>query len=597
MPESSWRVWRAFRRDERGNIAILFGAMVIPLVLIMGGVVDIARFSRYKGELSNAVDSAALALARRGEDYTEAEATAFVENYVNGYVLEDSQFTIINVDVTKTNDGFRVAADGSMHTIFLPIGKFTGAGASGDMSSMGMNIVAEVAHSSNRVELALVLDNTGSMNCAAVVSSSCTGNWSNPGSGSRIMGLKNAANTLLNTLMTPEAIAEGYIKVGVVPFEGAVNIKNAALDTSWLDWNDIPSAKYNGKNFNNYNVDTSNDPCTTTTTPGHFEWHYYHWVWVEGGETTTCTETKEPVSHKWLYDQLHADDSSVEWAGCVEMRAEPYDQNDTAPSSANADTLFVPFFWPDEPDSDNDNGDYYSNDYLDDDTSSNGSAAQKNTDKYVSSTVSWHSGKKDTTFPYTSGPNYGCPRPILPLTTNKTAVQSAINSMIAYPAMGTYIPTGLVWGWRVLSPGPPFTEGVAPGQEHYETTVKALVLLSDGENSVTGTSNHNKSIFSGYNYINLQVGGNYRLGSNNASTAQTNLNTKTATLCQNVKNAGIRLYTITFGDIPSSAETLMRNCATVDKGEALYYHAPSNSELQDVFHSIGEDLSEIRLTM
>ena len=140
--------------------------------------------------------------------------------------------------------------------------------------------------------------------------------------------------------------------------------------------------------------------------------------------------------------------------------------SDTAPTSSNPDTLFVPFFWPDEPDSDNNNGDYYTNNYLNDHTTSNGSAAQKNTDKYVSSTVSWQSGKKDTTFPYTSGPNYGCPRPILPLTDNRTDVESAIDAMVAYPAMGTYIPTGLAWGWRVLSPGAPFTEGVGPSDEH-----------------------------------------------------------------------------------------------------------------------------------
>ena len=279
------------------------------------------------------------------------------------------------------------------------------------------------------------------------------------------------------------------------------------------------------------------------------------------------------------------------------MRASPYDMTDTVPTSSNPDTLFVPFFWPDEPDSDNNNGDYYTNNYLDDHTSSNGSAAQKNTEKYVTSNVDWNYGKKDTTFPYTSGPNYGCPRPLLPLTDDRDSVEAAIDDMVAYPAMGTYIPTGLAWGWRVLSPEAPFTEGVGPSDEHYDTTVKAMVLLSDGENSVTGTSNHNKSIFSGYNYINTQVNGAYQLGSNDASTAETNLNTKTSTLCQNVKDAGIRLYTITFGDIPSSAETLMENCASVDNGEALYYHAPSNSELENVFYAIGEDLAEIHLSM
>jgi hypothetical protein len=336
-------------------------------------------------------------------------------------------------------------------------------------------------------------------------------------------------------------------------------------------------------------------PRTVTTGGGGSRGGRHH---GGGGTTTTvCDETKERVGHKWLFDQLHADDSSVAWAGCVEMRASPYDLTDAAPSQSDPDTLFVPFFWPDEPDSDNTGGDYYTNNYLDDDTSSNGSAAQENTEKYLTSNVSWQRGKKDTTFPYESGPNYGCPRPILPLTGNKASVKSALSDMIAYPAMGTYIPTGLAWGWRVLSPGAPFTEGVGPSDENYDKTVKALVLLSDGENSVTSASNPNKSIFSAYNYIGLKVNDEYRLGSSNAATAQTNLNTKTATLCTNVKDAGIRLYTITFGDIPSAAETLMQDCASEEGGAPLYYHAPSNDELQDVFASIGKDLSEIHLSM
>ncbi len=593
MPETNWGALRRFGRDDRGNIAILFAAASVPLILAMGGAADIARFTRYRTQLSNAVDSAALALARRGEDDTATQATQFVTDYVSGLELEDPKFTLNDLTVTKTSNGFHVDAGATMDTIFL---SFTGF-AGGSFSSMDMDIQAEVVSSSNRVELALVLDNTGSMNCGAVVSWSCTGNWSSPGSGSRIAGLKSAAQKLIDVLMTDEAVANGYAKVGVVPFEGTVNIKNSALDYSWLDWNDVATAKYNGRNFNDYNVDTSNDSCTTTTTPGHYEWHYYHWVWVAGGTTTTCSATDERVGHKWLFDQLHAKDSSVSWAGCVEMRADPYDQNDTAPDASNPDTLFVPFFWPDEPDSDNDNGDDYTNDYLDDDTSSNGSAAQKKTEKYLTSTVSWHSGKKDTSFPYESGPNYGCPRPILPLTSDKSAVESSLNSMIAYPAMGTYIPTGLAWGWRVLSHGAPFTEGVGSGDQNYDKTVKAIVLLTDGENSVTGISNHNKSIFSAYNYIGLNVDGDYRLGSNDAATAEANLNAKTASLCENVKNDHIRLYTITFGDIPSAAESLMHDCASVQDGERLYYHAPSNAELESIFYAIGQDLADIHLSM
>ena len=82
-----------------------------------------------------------------------------------------------------------------------------------------------------------------------------------------------------------------------------------------------------------------------------------------------------------------------------------------------------------------------------------------------------------------------------------------------------------------------------------------------------------------------------------ADTVTDNLDTKTSTLCENVKGGGIRLYTISFGTMSTSSQTMMRNCATLDKGARLYWHAPSTSDLEDIFNEIGEDLSEIHLSM
>ena len=60
----------------------------------------------------------------------------------------------------------------------------------------------------------------------------------------------------------------------------------------------------------------------------------------------------------------------------------------------------------------------------------------------------------------------------------------------------------------------------------------------------------------------------------------------------------IRLYVVTFGDISSATTTLMTNCASLDSdGTRLYYHAPTTSDLQDIFRAIGEDLSDIHLSM
>ena len=45
-------------------------------------------------------------------------------------------------------------------------------------------------------------------------------------------------------------------------------------------------------------------------------------------------------------------------------------------------------------------------------------------------------------------------------------------------------------------------------------------------------------------------------------------------------------------------EALMRNCASLDDdGEPLYFHAPTTVDLQGIFDAIGQDLSEIHLSM
>ena len=324
---------------------------------------------------------------------------------------------------------------------------------------------------------------------------------------------------------------------------------------------------------------------------------------ISSGTISAVTRGRQTIGHKWLFEKLTADNSRVKWAGCVEMRAGAYELSDAEPDPGISDSLYVPYFWPDEPDSDNDDGDYYSNNYLDDRGSfSTGSgrrsrddpaAAQRDLRKYTS--ISWRSGQKDTSPPYESGPNKGCPQAITPLrnANSKAAIKASIDAMIAYPATGTFIPAGLVWGWHVVSPGVPYTEGLAPGDEYYDQTVKAVVLFTDGDNSVTGISNHNRSYFSAFNYVSEG-----RMGTTTSyTTATDNLDAKTSELCGNVKASGVRLYTISFGSMSASSQAMMRNCATLDEGARLYYHAPATSDLKDIFAAIGKDLSEIHLSM
>lgn len=588
---------RKLLRNESGNIAIMFGAASIPLLLIMGGAVDFTRHNRYKVDLANAVDAGALALARNAETFSEEckkvgetcpQAGKFVSDYIAAMFTPHKDFKLGTVSVARSTNGFSISASGDMHASFLPLGRLIGGKG---QDTLAVDVRAGVARDMSRLELALVFDNTGSMALT------------DTGSGSRMDGLKFAANALLDELMPEGSKATDDLKIAVVPFEGTVNILNDSFKWDWID---------KGQ-YEEWSVTTGKNKKTETTT--YRQWYgrsKYNGINVES--IRDKANKKRQPSHFWLYELL-----KVKWAGCVEMRQEyrdaqtgvttPYDILDVPPDQNKPETLFVQSFWPDEPDRPDSESvqshNHYTNNYLEDDVDGEDDDGDEDNDTFPARQAQFskyqknHSWRTDAEFPYASGPNHGCPRPIVPLTSSRTTVKGTIDAMEPFGAMGTFIPNGLVWGWHVLSAGEPFTEGVQRGSKNYGKTIKAVVLLSDGENSATVTSdkdNHNKSLYSGYNYYSAG-----RLGTSPDNTASdgpnAKLNGKTAALCSNVKGDNIRVYTITFGAIPESTKSLMRDCASTSDNEKLFFHAPSNDALAAVFKEIGADLKNLHLSM
>lgn len=65
--------------------------------------------------------------------------------------------------------------------------------------------------------------------------------------------------------------------------------------------------------------------------------------------------------------------------------------------------------------------------------------------------------------------------PLLPLTNQLTDAKASINALVADG--DTYMPAGVVWGWRVLTPNAPFTGGRA-------NTKQVMIIMTDGANSM-----------------------------------------------------------------------------------------------------------------
>ncbi|MCB1555716.1 MAG: hypothetical protein KDJ15_00200 [Alphaproteobacteria bacterium] len=168
-----------------------------------------------------------------------------------------------------------------------------------------------------------------------------------------------------------------------------------------------------------------------------------------------------------------------------------------------------------------------------------------------------------------SHPNAHCtPLQVLPLTSDQDKLTRIINSMA--PGGGTVGNYGMVWGYRLISPEFPFTEG-ADWDDH--TWKKIVVMMTDGENSV---GFYNAYWLSNHNSIRVQQ-----------------LDERFLEVCENMKEAGIQIYTITFSADAEGARDLYRDCAS---SPDFYYHAPSQRDLIDVFEEIARSLSNLHIS-
>ena len=196
--------------------------------------------------------------------------------------------------------------------------------------SIAINATSEVLWGVKKLELALALDNTGSMS-----------------SNNKMTELKKAAHGLLDTLKKA-AKKDGDIKIAIIPFDTTVNLGTSYKNEPWFDFDSIDC-----------NGGQSGNGCNSSNWKDH-------------------------------------------WEGCIRDRAYPYDAQDTAPTSANTNTLF---------------------------------------------------------------PVHDCGElaKLLPLTTDWTKLKNKVDEM--QPNGNTNVTIGLAWGWHALTKSTPLSEAADPSPD------------------------------------------------------------------------------------------------------------------------------------
>ena len=143
----------------------------------------------------------------------------------------------------------------------------------------------------------------------------------------------------------------------------------------------------------------------------------------------------------------------------------------------------------------------------------------------------------------------------LPLTSDWAALEAKVDSMT--PSGMTNVTIGMAWGWHALTSGEPFTQAQAARPD----VEKVMILLTDGLNTA-----------------------------NRFTTNASQIDTRTAEVCDNIKKAKIKLFTVR---VIEGNLGLLQGCATASN---MFYDVQVASQLKDVFASIAASLSGARLS-
>jgi Flp pilus assembly protein TadG len=237
-------MWSRFLTEERGGAVPMFALAIVPIIGLVGAAIDYSRGNSARSAMLAALDATALMLSKDAATMAPADITSKANAY---FKAQFNRPEVANLTVTATLNSpqagsfiLNIAASGNVPTTFT---KLLG------QTKLDISSSADVKWGIKKLELALVLDNTGSM-----------------AQNGKLGQLKTAAHNLLTTLQNA-AKQPGDVKVAIVPFDTMVNVGTDYKDQFWIDYSvkNIQKNKWTGCVMDR---DQPNDTQDTTPASG-----------------------------------------------------------------------------------------------------------------------------------------------------------------------------------------------------------------------------------------------------------------------------------------------------------------------------------------
>lgn len=620
---------RRFLRDTAGNYAIMFAIAAFPIMGTVSLAIEYSSIQRQRSAVQQSLDAATLAAAKEfsagvtgdalvayGKNYFEAVLPDFIDPSTIGVTLD-----LVDQSVTESNGEVTTVKTVRMDATIDYSSSIAGVVG---YDHFDIGIASQVALGNLTVEVALVMDNSGSM-----------------GSKGKLTSEKSTAKKLIDTIFAAGASSnkKDPVSFSLVPFAAMVNIGADNAGEAWMDTNGWSPMHWENLNWKTYI--TANP--TQQNNAGFREKVNNKWQWL---------------SRFHFYDMM-----DIDWTGCVEMRPWPYNTNDDSATSGPSSSgviqvtqsskdsdraaLYVPIFAPDEPDSSytyksgsktktRSDWDGYPNNYAYDWKRPNPSNPNQIEQLYYNDGFqsynfqgfnysagviqSKQNTRQDWIWRYQAdsfgnsdsgssrGPNLGCTtEPVTALTTSKSTIKTAIDGMQANG--NTNIQSGVAWGWRTLSPKVPFTGG---RDSTDETNRKYMIVLTDGNNTYSTSSTPNETTYAAWGYgkhgrideglTASDLAGTPYAGVN-LNSFEKKMNAHTVQTCNNAKADGVTIFTIAF-DVSdgSSVKQMLEACAgsgivnnKLVMTSGTFYFDVSASGLDQAMNDIASQISELRI--
>jgi hypothetical protein len=207
--EATMRMIRNFAADRRGNVAMMFGLAALPVLAGVGATVDYGRAALARERMQAAADAAILAVAKEAGRLPQAQLEALADRYFRANFIVGAGFDLSPVRLEIKDRTVRLQASGAVKAAFMPLFR---------VPEIAVATASEAMWGTKRIELALVLDNTGSM-----------------GSAGKMDALKDASKALIDTLETAaRQSGAGSVKISIVPFDANVRVGTTHLNATWL---------------------------------------------------------------------------------------------------------------------------------------------------------------------------------------------------------------------------------------------------------------------------------------------------------------------------------------------------------------------------